>query len=81
MKKKHLTKKSSKDLRENNAKLATAILLNRILQRPKSPQYKTRKQIAEKYGCGLSKVGRAERYILDRLIEKVAVLKIIIKID
>lgn len=70
--------KNNKD--SKNMQLATTILLNRILQTSKSPARKSRKEIAIKYSCSADKVGRAERYILEKLSTKIAVLKILLQI-
>ena len=69
-------KKESKDMQ-----LSTAIILNRILQTNSSPAYKTRKQIAVKFKCDVSKVIRLEHFIIDKLKNKIAVLKILLTMD
>lgn len=61
--------------------LARTIILNRILQTDKSPLRKTLSQIAKKHNCSVQTVVRSEQFIMQKLREKVNVLKILISIN
>lgn len=63
-----------------NMRLATFLLLNRILQTEKSVSRKTLKEIAEKTSVSVSKVMIAEKYITEILREKIAVIKVLINV-
>lgn len=59
--------------------LIKTILLNRTLQL--APKRKSLHQIAKRHNCDDAKVGRAEVYLLEKLLKKISILEVLINVN